>query len=297
LDRRYLVTGALPAFGAACCFACMAALVKVAATEASSQVLVFLRSAFGLIVITPFALRRGGEFLRTPRLGLHVTRAAFSIGALSCFYYAVSQIGLGEAILLNASSPLFIGVLAIFMLGERLESRAIIALALGFVGVVMLLKPGTSLFDFGAMIGASSALFVAFAKIFIRRMADTEPVLRTVFYFGVFSTVLSALPLLWLWQTPSAFAVGCMVLAALFATIGQTALTQAFTHNTAASVAPFSYVTVMLGGALGWVVWNERPDVLSVIGAGFVISGCLVMVLRARQSGPWRPGTPVPESR
>jgi drug/metabolite transporter (DMT)-like permease len=266
----------------------MAALVKFAAPHANSQVLVFLRCFFGFLIVAPFALRRTSGFLRTTRVRLHFVRALFSIGALSCFYFAVSRIGLAEAILLNASSPLFIGVFAIFMLGERLETGAIIALVLGFVGVMLLLKPGTSLFQFGAMVGATSGVLVAFAKIFIRQMADTEPVLRTVFYFGVFSSALSALPLFWLWQTPSLHAVVCMILAAGFATLGQMTLTYAFTHNRAAAVAPFSYVTVVLGGAVGWFVWRELPDPLSLAGAGLVITGCLVMVFHPRQPSAWR---------
>lgn len=271
----------------------MAALVKLASIDTNSQVLVFLRAAFGLAVVAPFALSRGTRFLRSQRLRLHATRAVFSIGALSCFYFAVSQIGLGEAILLNASSPLFIGILAIFMLGERLERRALLALLLGFCGVVLLLKPGTSLFQVGAVVGAASAVCVAFAKILIRQMADTEPVLRTVFYFGVFSTLFSAIPLVWLWQLPTPFAIACMALAATFATAGQMALTQAFTHNRAATVAPFSYVTVMLGGAVGWFVWDERQDLMSLAGAGLVICGCLAMVLRPKQPDPWRGGPPM----
>jgi len=276
----------------------MASLVKLAAPEATSQVLVFLRCTFGFLIVAPFAMRRGVRFLKTTRLKLHVTRAVFSIGALSCFYFAVTRIGLAESILLNASSPLFIGVFAIFMLDEFLDRSAMFALVLGFCGVVLLLKPGTSLFHFGAMVGAMSGVFVAFAKIFIRQMSNTEPVLRTVFYFGVCSSVLSAIPLLWVWRTPSSYAVGCMMLAAVFATLGQMALTYAFTHNRAATVAPFSYVTVLLGGVVGWLAWGELPDLWSVAGAGLVVAGCLVMVLRPFQPDPWRGTAPaVEESR
>jgi len=234
--------------------------------------------------------------LKTTRVRLHMLRALVSVAALSCFYFAVGQIGLAEAILLNASSPLFIGVFAIFMLGEHLERRAMFALGLGFCGVMFLLKPGTSLFQVGAMIGALSGLFVAFAKIFIRQMADTEPVLRTVFYFGVFSSLFCLIPLLWLWQTPSAFAVACMFVAATFGTIGQMFLTYAFTHNRAARVAPFTYVTVAFGGFAGWVFWGELPDFFSVVGAALVVVGCITMMSQSRQPDPWREPKPLSAS-
>lgn len=292
LDRRFLAHGAAPALGAVCCFAAMAVLVKIAAAEAPSQVLVFLRAAFGLLIVTPFALRRGLGFLKTTRLKLHMLRALVSIVALSCFYFAVSEIGLAESILLNASSPLFIGVFAIFMLGERLQRSALMALLVGFCGVVLILKPGTGLFQIGAMAGALSGVFVAFAKIFIRQMADTEPVLRTVFYFGVFSTLFCLVPLVWLWQTPSVYVVGCMVVAAAFATVGQTFLTYAFSHNRAARVAPFSYVTVVLGGLAGWLWWDELPDAGSLVGAVLVTGGCVGMMLRPKQVDAWAEPAP-----
>ena len=97
----------------------MAVLVKLAAAEAAAQGLGFRRAFFGLIVVTPLAFSRGVEFLKTSRVRLHVLRAIMSVTALSCFYFAVSQIGLAESILLNASSPLVIGVFAIFMLGDQ----------------------------------------------------------------------------------------------------------------------------------------------------------------------------------
>lgn len=275
----------------------MAALVKVASVEASSQVLVFLRAFFGLCVVAPFAFSRGINFLKTTRTRLHVLRSIVSVCALSCFYFAVSQIGLAESLVLNASSPLFIGVIAIFMLGEHLERRATFALGIGFCGVVLLLKPGMGVFQIGAMVGAVSGLFIAFGKIFIRKMADTEPVLRTVFYFGVFSTLICLVPLIWLWQTPSRFAVACMLVAATLGTMGQMFLTYAFSHNRAARVAPFTYVTVAFGGVVGWVFWGELPDGVSLIGGLLVVVGCMAMLSQPQLPDPWRTQSPAHDSR
>ena len=264
----------------------MAALVKLASAEAPSQVLVFLRAFFGLCVVAPFAFSRGIDFLKTTRTRLHVLRSIVSAVALSCFYFAVSKIGLAESLVLNASSPLFIGVIAIFMLGEHLERRAILALGIGFCGVVLLLKPGVGVFQIGAMVGAASGLFIALGKIFIRKMADTEPVLRQVFYFGVYSSLICLIPLVWVWQPPSHFAIACMLVAATLGTLGQMFLTYAFSHNRAAQVAPFTYVTVVFGGVVGWVFWGEFPDGLSLIGGLLVVVGCMTMLSQRQQTDP-----------
>jgi drug/metabolite transporter (DMT)-like permease len=297
MERNYLVHGVAPALGAACCFACMATLVKLASVDASSPVLVFLRSIFGLLVVAPFALAKGRAFLHTTRTRIHVLRALMSVAALSCFYFAVSEIGLAEAILLNASSPLFIGLFAIFMLGEHLDKRSMLALVVGFCGVVLLLKPGTQLFQISATVGAFAGIFVALAKIMIRQMADTEPVLRTVFYFGVYSAVLSAVPLIWFWQVPAVESLILMAIAAIFASAGQMLMTYAFTHNRAARVAPFSYFTVVLGGVVGWIFWRELPDVISIVGGTLVVTGCMTMILRPQPARHWQQSSVAEEPR
>tara|TARA_Y100000588_G_scaffold393898_1_gene511821 strand:- start:2001 stop:2828 length:828 start_codon:yes stop_codon:yes gene_type:complete len=265
----------------------MAALVKLASAEASFQLLVFLRAFFGLCVVAPFALSQGIHYLKTARIRLHVLRAIVSTCALSCFYFAVSQIGLAESLVLNASSPLFIGMIAIFLLDENLDRRTIFALGIGFLGVVLLLKPSVGVFQVGAIVGAFSGVFIALGKVFIRKMADTEPVLRIVFYFGLFSTFICMLPLIWLWEIPSRFVVACMLAGAALGTVGQIFLTYAFSRNRAARVAPFTYVSVVFGGFLGWVIWDELPDNLTIAGTVLVMSGCLLMLSKPQQSGPW----------
>ncbi len=265
----------------------MAALVKLASAEASFHSLVFLRAFFGLCVVAPFAFSKGIHFLKTARTRLHILRAFVSACALSCFYFAVSEIGLAESLVLNASSPLFIGVIAIFLLGENLDRRTIFALGIGFFGVVLLLKPSVGMFQVGAIVGAFAGVFIALGKIFIRKMADTEPVLRIVFYFGVFSTLICFAPIIWFWEIPSRFVVVCMLVGAALGTAGQIFLTYAFSHNRAARVAPFTYVSVAFGGVLGWVFWDELPDNLTIVGAVFVIIGCLAMLSQPQQTDPW----------
>lgn len=288
LDKRYLIHGFLPAFFSAFCFAIMAMCIKIASSELPATQLVFLRSVIGLIIILPFVLPKGIDFIKTPVIHLHMFRGFISLCAMTCFFYAISHVGLSESTLLNASSPLFVGLLAFSVLKEKVTKQSAVALVVGFIGVCFILKPGTALFTFAALIGLCSGFFIACAKILVRYMATTEPVMRTVFYFSIFSTLYSSILMIWFWQTPSLFDASVMVLAAICATGGQTLLTYAFTHNEAVSVAPFTYVTVLIATIIGWVGWNELPDIGSTIGAVLIIGACLSLSFQGKLPNPWK---------
>lgn len=292
-DRRYLIHGFLPAFCSACCFSVMAVCIKIASSELPAVQLVFLRSIIGLLIILPIVLPRGINFIKTPIIHLHMARGFISLCAMTCFFYAISKVGLSESTLLNASSPLFIGLLAMPVLKEKITFRSAMALVVGFIGVCFILKPGTDLFTFAALIGLCSGLFIACAKILVRYMANTEPVMRTVFYFSIFSTIYSSILMIWFWQTPTMFDVSIMVLAAICATGGQTLLTYSFTHNEAVTVAPFTYVTVIMATIFGWVGWNELPDIGSSIGAVLIIGSCLSLTIQGKLPNPWKQKPPV----
>jgi drug/metabolite transporter (DMT)-like permease len=284
INRCYLIHGFLPAFFSACCFAVMAVCIKIASSELPAPQLVFLRSVVGLLIILPIVLPRGVNFIKTPIIHLHMLRGFISLCAMICFFYAISQLGLSESTLLNASSPLFIGLLALPILKEKITSNNVIALIIGFIGICFIIKPGTTLFTLAALIGLCSGLFIACAKILIRYMASTEPVMRTVFYFSIFSTLYSSVLMIWFWQSPTMFDILIIVIAAICATGGQTLLTYSYTHNDAVTVAPFTYVTVIMTTLLGWLGWNEFPDTVSSIGAILIIGSCTSLIIQSKSS-------------
>ncbi len=288
IDRRYLIHGFLPAFGSACCFAIMATCIKIASSELPAPQLVFFRSVVGLLIILPIVLPKGIGFIKTPVLQVHLFRGVISICAMSCFYFAINGIGLSEATLLNASSPLFIALMAMPILNEKVSLRTTIILIIGFIGVALILKPGTDLFTITALVGLGSGFFIALAKILVRYMAKSEPVLRTIFYFSITTTLYMSILMIWFWQTPSLNDVLVMIIAGICATAGQTLLTYAFTNNDAVSVAPFTYVTVIIATLIGWLVWNELPDAGSTFGAILIIGSCLSLSMQGKLPNPWK---------
>jgi drug/metabolite transporter (DMT)-like permease len=251
--------------GAGLGFAVMGAFIKTAAQSLPNETLVFLRNLFGLLILTIW-LRPRARDLRTQRLGGHLLRAAFGLTAMYCFFFAIARLQLATAMLLNYSTPLFIPLIAWAWLGERPSPSVWLAVALGFAGVTLILKPGLGLLSWAGLIGVLAGLFAALAMTNIRRMSDTEPVTRIVLYFAVFATLISALPMAWAWHMPSWRDAALMLCAGLFATLGQLWLTRAYSLAPAARVGALVYSAVVYAALLGWLLWDERPDALSALG-------------------------------
>ncbi|GMR08907.1 MAG: DMT family transporter [Gammaproteobacteria bacterium] len=274
--------GALLMTLSALMFAIMGLFIKMAAEDLGNEMVVFYRNLFGLIYLLPWLLRGGLGHLRSKRLGLHVTRSLLGLAAMYCFFYAIANMQLSGAVLLNFSAPLFVPVIALLWLGESVPTPVRWALLIGYIGIIMILKPDASMFDSVAGIGVASGIFAALAMTSIRRMSDTEPTTRIVFYYSVISTLVSAIPLSWAWQSTSADNLLYMLIAGIAATSGQLLMTRAYAHAPAARVGPFMYLTVVFAAIFGWLIWTEVPDLLSFIGAALVVIAGVLSVRLVR---------------
>ena len=273
---------ALFALLAAFSFSLMGVAIKLAALELNNPMIVFLRNAFGLLALSPWLLKNGHKPLRTDRFSMHLTRCLIGLSAMYCFFFAIAHMPLAEAMLLNYSTPLYIPFIAWIWLQERPHPRLIPIVLVGFVGVSLILRPSNpAAAGWVGLLGAASGVMAAAAFVAIRRLSRTEPALRIVFYFTALSLLISSLPLLWFWQSPSAHACMLMAFAGSTATLAQIALTRAYSLAPAAQVAPFNYLVVVFAALWGWLLWSERSDALSMLGAALVV-GSSMLALRQR---------------
>ncbi|MGH8509077.1 MAG: DMT family transporter [Gammaproteobacteria bacterium] len=273
-----MTRGALCAVGASLMMALMSTAIRIASGELPNEMVVFLRNGFGLVALLPWIRAGGVSGLATAQFSRHLLRSFSGLAAMYCFFYALGHLNLGEAVLLNFSAPLYIAPIALLWLGETMSWRVGWAAVVGFLGVALILKPGSGFFTSAAMIGALSGLLAAVAMVSVRGMSATEPSVRTVFYFTAIATVVSAVPLLWSWQTPTVSALALMALAGFFATKGQLLLTRGYALAPAARVGPYTYTTVIFASAIGWILWSEIPDALTIAGAVLIgVSGGLAM--------------------
>ncbi len=285
MTRTNLKQGALAAAGAALAFAITGALIKEVATELNNPMVVFLRNLFGLLFLLPWLIRGGARRLSTRRLPLHMLRVCIGLTAMYCFFYALANLPLAKAVLLNYATPLYVPLIAWLWLREQPPPALWLLVLAGLLGVGLILKPETSGgFSPAALIGAAAGVFAATAFTAIRRLSSSEPPIRIVFYFTVGALLVSALPLPLFWEYPSLLGLGLMALVGISATIGQFLLTRAYSLAPAAQIAPFNYLVVVWASALGWLLWRETPDLWSALGASIVIASSL-LVLQLRQAG------------
>ena len=241
----------------------MGALIRTASATLPNEMVVFLRNLFALIFVVPiFIMRSGLPELRTDKPLFHFLRASAGLTAMYCYFYALAHMKLAEAVLLSYTTPLFIPIIALLWLGEPVPRKIRAAVLIGFIGVVFILKPGLGIFQPVSIIALLAGMAASVAMVTIRRMSDSEPPGRIVFYYTLLSTAISAVPLFWAWETPRGATVVILVLVGLVAIAGQFLMTKGYSLAPAAQVGPFIYATVVFATIFGWIFWDEYLDLL-----------------------------------
>lgn len=258
----------------------MAATIKHISGDLPNEMIVFFRNVFALLVMMPAMLHGGRERFVTRVPGLHLLRGLAGVSAMYCLFYAVAHLKLADAMLLKLTVPIFIPLIALVWLSERVYPLAWAAVAVGFAGVALILKPGGEL-HWVALVAVAGSMLGAFAKVTVRKLSATEPALRTVFYFALVATTVSAVPLAWAWQTPTPAQWLLLLSLGPQATIGQLFLTRGYGAAPASQVGVFTYSAVLFGAAYGFAFWGEAWDPMS-IGGTVLIAAAGVMALNAR---------------
>lgn len=249
-------------------FAIVGALIRFASASLSNEMIVFFRNIFALMFLFPFFVARNGlSGLKTQKLHLHLLRSAAGLAAMYCYFYALANMKLAEAVLLSYTSPLIIPLIAWIWLRESVPRMVRVSIFIGFIGVLFILKPGVGIFQPVSLIALTAAIFASLAMTTIRRMSVSEPPGRIVFYFALLTTTTSAVPLIWAWETPNSLTLFVLLLVGIIAIIAQFLMTKGYSTAPAAQVGPFIYATIVFATIIGWLFWGESLDILTWIGA------------------------------
>lgn len=270
--RQNFVLGAALIVASELLFASMGATVKAVSTGLPTEVIVFMRGMFGVLILSPLLLRRvNKEVLTTHVFHLHLLRAILGVSAMYCFFYALANLQLADGMLLKMTAPLFMPLIAAVWLLEKLGTKIWLAVGLGFVGVALVIQPEGE-FNWIALVGLAGGMFAAGAKVTVRRLGQTESTIRIVFYFSLVVMLIAMIPLAWAWQTPTAQEWGLLFLMGLFGTLGQLLLTRGYSVAAASQVAPFTYFSVVFAALYGYLFWDETLDF------GFIAGAMLIAV-------------------
>jgi drug/metabolite transporter (DMT)-like permease len=237
---------------------------------------------FALIMVPAMVPGSPLYALRTSRLGLQGLRGAALLGSSLLFISGLRFLPIAEASATSFISPLFVTALSIFFLGESVGVRRWLATAVGLIGVLIILRPGTSAFHLAAFFPVVSALAWAVTLVLTRMLSGKESVLTTMTYSSIAGLgILSALaPLVWI--TPSWHDILFGILIGVSSTAGQWIVVLAFRYADASVLAPFSYTQLLWVSILGFLVFGEVPDIWTVTGAAFIVASGLYTAHRER---------------
>ncbi|WP_374448855.1 DMT family transporter [Stella sp.] len=267
---------------AVACFVVMDALIKwLSATFPTMQV-VFFRSLFALVPIAAMVAHQGGiERLKTKRPGMHALRCAVGLGSMICFFHAFRVMPLADVIAIGFAAPLFVTALSVPLLGEKVGIRRWTAVVVGFVGVLVMVRPGLDLFEVGAGIALLGTVAYSLAMILMRDLGKTDTTTAITFYFTMSATIVAGLAMPFVWVEPRDLSDWLLLaLVGLIGGVAQLLMTQAFRITPVAVIAPFDYTAMLWGSILGYAVWGEVPDAPLWVGAAIVAGSGLYIVHR-----------------
>ena len=266
---------------AMCCMAGLAALVKWCSGKGVPVLeIIFFRNAFAFVPVLIYIWRTSGfGVLKTRRPMGHLARSGVGLTGMVCGFTAVSLLPLTQSTALSFSSPLFMTALSALILREPVGRHRWAAVAIGFLGVVIMVHPDPAHFaGIGVVFALAGALAAAGAMIAIREISRTEPGPTIVFYFTLAGTALGMASLPFGWVMPDTMTLVLLVCGGLLGGVGQLFLTEALRHASVAVIAPFDYTQLVWAGLIGYFVWQETPHVLTLAGA-LVVAGSGVYVL------------------
>ncbi len=277
--------GAVWIIAAAACFSLMAVCVKAAGRTLPVFELIVLRTVFAVLFLTPLCYRVGRGVLVTRHWKPHIVRSVLGIGGAASFYFAVAHLELALVTTLGFTRTLFIIVLALIFLGEVIRWRRSLATAVGFVGVLICMQPGTASFDPWTLAGLSFALFAAGVTTAIKRLTVTESPLTILIYTYLLMGVIALVPALLTWHAPDATELCLMALIAAFSIIAQGCVIQGLKIGELTALAPFEYSRLLFAALFGYLFFAEVAGLNTWMGAAVIVMSTLYIALREAQLG------------
>ncbi|MEM6513338.1 MAG: DMT family transporter [Pseudomonadota bacterium] len=243
---------------------------------------IFLRSLIGLLIFLSISYRFGGlKALRTDKLHWHALRTLLAAVAMFGFFYGLSQMPLIDALTLGYTAPLMVTALSSVALGEPVGWRRWSAVSTGFVGVLIMLRPGAEQLDLASIAVLLSAFSYACLAITSRSLGRTESSLSLSVYVIAGPMVLSGLLSLDSdWKTPDAVGILLIVVAAACSVMAWMGIVAAYRRASPAMLAPFEYTALVAGAIAGYLIWDEVPDTWSIIGATMIVGSGLFVAFR-----------------
>ncbi len=268
-------------------FTAMAGIIRHVSADIHPFEIAFFRALFGLILMAPWFLRLGVASVRSRRVGMHVCRALFMLGAAMAWFTAISLMPIAEVTALTFTTPLFASLGAALFLAEKVGLRRAVAIGVGFAGAMIILRPGVEALTMPAMAALASAVFGAVGMLIVKSLSRTESPATIVIYVGLLLTPLSLVPALFVWTTPSLETLAWLAALGLVANLGHMPFARAMASADATAILPFDFLKLFFSATMGYLLFAEVPDVWTWIGATVIFGAVLYTARReSKAAGP-----------
>jgi drug/metabolite transporter (DMT)-like permease len=270
-------------------------VVAVAGREATRELNVFqvmeARSTLGFLMLYPLVRINGGfAAMRTTRPLQHIGRNLTQYAGQLGWFFALTLIPLGQVVSIEFTMPIWTAILAASFLGERMTAAKILAIVLGVVGVVVIVRPATGEVNPGQLIALAAAVGFGISVAMMKSLTRTEKTISIIFWMLVIHSAAGFFPTLYVWRWPSAQVWGWLAVIGFCGTFSHYCMARAMLHADATVVLPMDFLRVPLTAAAGWLIYSERLDLFTVLGAALILTGNLLN-LRAVDPVPARAGT------
>ena len=281
--RSQHVRAALLMLGSTVFFGLMAVAIKLASATLHTFEIAFFRNFFGLVAAMPLLLRHGPDLLRTTQLPRYVFRCMIGAVSMMCGFWAIGHLPLAQAVALSYSTPIFVTIAAVCFLHEQVRARRWAAVALGFVGVMIIVRSGSDSFSAGTLVALAAAVLSGIVSIQIKQLSKVEPADRIVFYTTLLWVPMSLLPALTVWEWPRGIAWVWVIAAGFLGTSGHMLWTRALKLGDVSALTPISFMQLPIVALAGWLFFQEPLDRWTALGAGVIFAANAYIAHREAQ--------------
>lgn len=264
-------------------FASMHACVRFISAEIHPFEVTFFRNLFGFVALVPWLVIQGLEPLRTRRIGLHFARAGTNVVAMLMFFMALSMTPMVQVQALAFTAPLFTTVLAALLLKEAVRIRRWMATLAGFIGALIIIRPGFQPIDAGALLTLASAAVWAVTMIIIKQLSRTDSAFTITAYMVILMTPMSLIAAVPVWAWPNGTQLGWLAACGITGTVAQFLMAHAFRLADTSVVLPLDFMKVVWGALIAWLWFSEVVGIWTWIGALIIFTGATYIVFRERR--------------
>jgi drug/metabolite transporter (DMT)-like permease len=266
--------------GSAFCFTIMHALVARVSQEVPPVEVAFFRNLFGFLVLLPAIMRSRFTAFKTTKLHLHALRGALNSTSMMMFFTALAITPLAEATALSYTAPLFMTIGAVLILHEKIHARRIAALVFGFVGALIVLRPGMVPIGLGPLLVIGSTVLWAGSMLDIKILARTDSSLTIATYMTVFLMPITLVAALFVWQWPTWEQLGLMFLLGACGSAGHMLFTEAFRHGDTTALMPIDFTKLIWASMIGFLFFGQTPDMWTWIGGTVIFASATYLSYR-----------------